>query len=285
MPAFATPEPIAITVDVIVGDVKIIATDRTDTVVTVRPTNETAKDDVHAAEQTTVDLVAGHLTVKAPRGWRVYTPFGGNASIDVLIEAPTGSALHGNGSVARFLTTGELGQCDIKASVGDIQLDKAGPLDLRTSGGNITVDEVVGRATISTATGIVRIRAIDGTATIKNSNGDSVIREATGDLQINAANGNITVERPHGSVNAKTANGNIRIGDASRGTVQLQTSVGEVEIGIHPGTAAWLDVNARHGSVQNLMTTVDAPEDTSETVQVYARNAFGNIIIRHATAV
>ncbi|HEY4459747.1 MAG TPA: DUF4097 family beta strand repeat-containing protein [Pseudonocardiaceae bacterium] len=269
----------------VVGDVKIIASDRTDTIVTVHPTDKSKKDDIQAAEQTTVDLVAGNLTVKAPRGWRIYTPFGGSASIDVTVEAPAGSQLRGSGSVARFLATGELGQCDIKASVGDIQLDKAGPLDLRTSGGNITVDEVVSRANISTSTGIVRIREIDGSAVIKNSNGDSVIREAAGDLQISAANGNITVERPQGSVNAKTANGNIRIGDATRGTVQLQTSVGEVEIGIHPGTAAWLDVSARHGSVQNLMATVEAPEDTSETVQVYARNAFGNIIIRHATAV
>lgn len=285
MPTFDTPEPITITVDVIVGDVKIVASDRTDTVVEIRPTDESKKDDVQAAEQTTVDYTAGNLTVKAPRGWRIYTPFGGNASIDVAIEVPAGSQLRGSGSVARFLTTGELGQCDIKASVGDIQLDVAGPLDLRTSGGNITVDKAIDRATISTATGIVRIREIDGTAIIKNSNGDSIIREAAGDLQINAANGNITVERPQSSVNAKTANGNIRISDASRGTVQLQTSVGELEVGIHPGTAAWLDVSARHGSVQNLMATAEAPEDSQETVQVYARNAFGNIIIRHAAAI
>ena len=285
MPTFDTPEPITITVDVIVGDVKIVASDRTDTVVEIRPTDESKKDDVQAAEQTTVDYTAGNLTVKAPRGWRIYTPFGGNASIDVAIEVPAGSQLRGSGSVARFLTTGELGQCDIKASVGDIQLDVAGPLDLRTSGGNITVDKAIDRATISTATGIVRIREIDGTAIIKNSNGDSIIREAAGDLQINAANGNITVERPQSSVNAKTANGNIRISDASRGTVQLQTSVGELEVGIHPGTAAWLDVSARHGSVQNLMATAEVPEDSQETVQVYARNAFGNIIIRHAAAI
>lgn len=33
MPKFETPQPIAITVDVFLGDVKIIASDRTDTVV------------------------------------------------------------------------------------------------------------------------------------------------------------------------------------------------------------------------------------------------------------
>ena len=63
-------------------------------------------------------------------------------------------------------------------------------------------------------------------------------------------------------------------------------SVGELEVGIHPGSAAYLDVSAKNGTVQNLMETADQPAPSEETVQVYARNStFGNIIIRHATAV
>jgi DUF4097 and DUF4098 domain-containing protein YvlB len=285
MPTYETPEPITVTVDVVLGDVKIIASDRGDTVIEVGPTDESKTDDVRAAEQTEVDFAGGNLTVKAPRGWRLYTPLGGKPSIDVTIQVPTGSRLYGTASVCRFLSTGELGQCELKNSVGDLQLEKAGPLQLHTSGGNITVDQVVSRANITTGTGIVRIREIDGSAVIKNSNGDSMIREVVGDIQVNAANGNITVERSRGSVTAKTANGNIRIGDAAHGTVQLQTSVGELEVGIRPGRAAWLDVNTKHGTVQNLMETVDRPAENEETVQVYARSSFGNIIIRHATAV
>jgi hypothetical protein len=195
MPKFETPQPIAITVDVFLGDVKIIASDRTDTVVEVRPSDASKKDDVRAAQETEVDFAGGNLTVKAPRGWKMYTPFSGDPSIDVTIEVPTGSRLHGTASVCRFLVTGELGQCELKTSVGDLQLEKAGPLELQTSGGNITVDQVVSRANITTSTGIVRIREIDGSAVVKNSNGDSTIREVLGDLQVNAANGNITVER------------------------------------------------------------------------------------------
>jgi DUF4097 and DUF4098 domain-containing protein YvlB len=285
MPAFETPQPIAITVEVILGDVKIIASDRTDTVVEVRPSDASKKEDVRAAEETEVDFAAGHLTVKEPRGWKMYTPFSGNPSIDVTIEVPTGSRLHGTASMCRFLVTGELGRCELKTSAGDLQLEKAGPLDLRTSGGNITVDQAVDRVNITTGTGIVRIREIDGSAVVKNSNGDSTIRDVAGDLRVNAANGNITVERLRGSVTAKTANGNIRVGDASRGTLQLETSIGEVEIGIHPGTAAYLDVNSKVGTVQNLMEAADRPDQSEETVQVYARNSFGNIIIRPATAV
>src|ERR1700678_199439 len=143
MPAFETPQPIAITVEVFLGDVRVIASDRTDTVVEVRPSDPAKKDDVRAAQETEIDFAAGSLAVKAPKGWKMYTPFSGNPSIDVSIEVPTGSQLHGSASVGRFLVTGELGQCELKTSVGDLQLEKAGPLELKTSGGNITVDHVV----------------------------------------------------------------------------------------------------------------------------------------------
>ena len=36
----------------------------------------------------------------------MYTPFGGDPSIDVTIEVPTGSRLHGTASMCRFLVTG-----------------------------------------------------------------------------------------------------------------------------------------------------------------------------------
>lgn len=285
MPTFDTPGPISATIDLVLGNVKIIASDRTDTVVEVRPTDESARDDVRAAEQTQVDFGAGSLTVKQPKSWRMYTPFGGNESIDVIIELPKGSQVHGRASMCRFVCTGELGRCDLKTSAGDLQIDKAGPVELHASAGNITIDHAVSRTNVKTGSGIVRIREIDGPAVIKNSNGDSWIRTATGDLQINAANGNITVEQPTATVTAKTANGNIRVGDVARGALRLETSIGELEVGIHEGSAAWLDISSKIGTVQNLMEAVEQPDQASEKVEVYARNAFGNIIIRRATTV
>ncbi len=285
MPNFETPKPIAISVELFIGHVEIIASDRTDTVVEVRPTDAAKRDDVRAAQETEVGFAAGNLTVKAPRGWKMYAPPNAwrSASIDVTIEVPTGSRLRGASHMCRFLVTGELGQCELKTHVGDMQLEKAGPLEL--TGGNITVDQVVSSAKVTTSIGSVRISEINGSAVVKNTNGDTTIREVTGHLQVNAATGNITVERLRGSVTAKTANGNIRIGDASRGTLQLQTSTGRLEVGIHPGSAAYLDVNTKTGTLQNLMETADEPAPEEETVHVYARSSYGNIMIRHAEAV
>jgi hypothetical protein len=286
MPKFDTPQPIAVTIELFIGHVEVIASDRTDTVVEVRPTDAAKRDDVRAAQETQVDFAAGTLTVKGPTGWRMYAPPNAwrNPSVDVTVEVPAGSRLRGTAHVCRFLITGELGQCELKTSVGDMQLETAGPLDLQTVG-NITVDRAVSRANVTSGSGTVRIREVDGTAVVKHSNGDTTIGEVTGDLRVNAANGNITVERLRGSVTAKAATGNIRVGDASRGTVQLETSLGELEVGIHPGTAAYLDVNTKVGTLQNLLESAEQPEQSEETVHVYARNSVGNIIIRRATAI
>ncbi|WP_039804851.1 DUF4097 family beta strand repeat-containing protein [Nocardia araoensis] len=212
MPTFETPEPIAVTIDVLSGHVTVIASDRIDTVVEVRPADATRKGDVRAAEQTRIDFSAGTLTVRTPKDWRTYTPFGGNPSIELTIEVPTGSRLKGTAAVGRLLGAGELGECDLEVSAGDI-----------------------------------------------------------------------TVERPHGSVTAKTAKGDIRIGEASRGVLRLETSMGELQVGISPSSAVQLETNAQHGTVRNQMRPVDR-SDNEEIVRVYARNSYGNIVIRHATA-
>jgi hypothetical protein len=285
MPEFPTPQPITVTVEVFLGSVQVEASDRTDTVVEVRPADPAKRNDVRAAEETRVEFAAGQLTVQGPSGWRMYAPPNAwrNPSIDVRIKVPAGSRLHGTGHVCPFLVTGELGQCELRTSVGALQVEAAGPLELRTAG-NITVGQALAAATITTSTGIIAVGEISGSAVIRNSNGDSTIRDVTGDLKVNAANGNITVERPRGSVTARTANGNIRIGDASRGTVRLETSAGQLEVGIHPGSAAYLDASTKSGSLQNLMEAAGQPGPGEDTVRVHARTSFGDIIIRPATA-
>src|SRR4051812_16737410 len=81
MPTFDTPAPIAAMIEVAVGDVRIIASDRSDTVVTVHPSDSGADLDVRAAEQTRVEYADGRLFVKAPKP-RTLGIFGRPGSID-----------------------------------------------------------------------------------------------------------------------------------------------------------------------------------------------------------
>jgi len=67
MPTFATPEPILADLEPVVGNVRIVASDRTDTVVEVVPLDASNASDVKAAEQTVVEFSGGKLSVRAPK--------------------------------------------------------------------------------------------------------------------------------------------------------------------------------------------------------------------------
>ncbi|MFJ6169425.1 DUF4097 family beta strand repeat-containing protein [Micromonospora orduensis] len=280
MPVFDTPEPISVQIEMPVGDAWIAATDRTDTVVQVRPRDPSSKADVTAAEQTTVEYAAGKLLIRVPKSWRRYG-FGAGPSVDVLIELPSGSRLHAEASWAAFRCEGRLGDCRIKTGSG-IRLDETGPLDIDSSHGEIAVERVAGSARVKASSGKVRIGAVDGTAEIKNSSGDCWIGQSGGDARINTAYGDITVDAPMASVNARTAYGNVRLGQVVRGSIELQTSYGAIEVGVRRGTAAWLDVSSRHGRVHNALETTDSPAQTDETVEVRANTSYGDIMIRRA---
>jgi hypothetical protein len=284
MPTFDTPEPISVTVEFGVGDLRIVASDRTDTMVEVRPSDPTKKADVTAAEQTRVEYAGGRLLIKAPKNWRQYTFRGDGESVDVQVELPAGSQLRGETGVAALRCRGRLGECRYKTGIGDIQLERAGAVQLRTGVGDITVERAGGDTELTTGSGSLRIDGIDGTAVVKNSNGDTWIGRVTGDLRVNAANGRISIDQASGTVAAKSANGDVRLGEVAHGAVLAQTAFGKVEIGIRDGVAAWLDLNTRYGTVRNDLETADRPGAGEEAVEVRARTAFGDITIHRSSA-
>lgn len=59
MPTFATPGPVTATVEVAGAQVRVTASDRTDTMVLVEPRNPASRKDVKVAGKTKVDLADG----------------------------------------------------------------------------------------------------------------------------------------------------------------------------------------------------------------------------------
>ncbi|PZG16593.1 hypothetical protein C1I95_17125 [Micromonospora craterilacus] len=281
MPTFDTPTPVSVTLDLVAGDVELTASDRTDTIVEVRPSDAAADADVRAAEQIRIEYADGRLLVKAPRG-RGLGLFGRSGSIDVRVCLPTGSSVTGTAALATFRGTGRLGACRIRTASGEVHLEHAAELDLSTSAGTVVVDHASGPAQITTGSGRVRVGGVDGDATIRNSNGDSWVGAITGALRVKAANGDITVERAGGDVHAATANGDVRVGTVARGNVSVSSGCGALDIGVRTGTAALLDLHTQHGRLLNQLESCPAPEQSAETVRVDARTGYGNVVIRRA---
>jgi len=279
MSHFETPQPISVVLELRVADVRVAASERADTIVEVRPSDSSKRDDVTAAEQTRVEYIDGTLVVKGPRRLREWSPFSDGGSVDVDIELPAGSDLNGHAAAGGFRCTGSLGRCELKSSAGEISVDRAERVKLTTAG-DIRVERVNGDAELTSATGAVRAGEIDGSVVIKNSNGDTWVGEVGGDLRVKAANGDIDVEHARGSVSAKSANGHIRVGSVDRGSLVAETANGRVEVGIAGGVAAWLDLHTHYGHVHNELDASEGPGAADEHVDVRARTGFGDITIR-----
>ena len=296
MPAFETPEPISATLELEVGTARITAGKRTDTVVEVLPSNGSDDNDVRAVQQTEVTCSGGRLTVRTPKKRSL---FGKPGSIEVSIELPAGSDVRGTSAMGGFTCEGRFGDVTLKTSLGDLQVDEVAGAGLKTDHGDIRLSRSTGDVEVI-GSGRIEVGTVAGAATVKNGNGATRIGEVTGALKANAANGDISVGTAHSGVGAKcangrievgvahagveavSANGGIRVGDVTRGRIDLRTSVGDLEVGIHEGTAAWLDLNPKYGTVRNSLGSVAGPADSDETVEVHARTAAGDIIIRRA---
>ncbi|MGA5298799.1 DUF4097 family beta strand repeat-containing protein [Nucisporomicrobium flavum] len=278
MPTFDTPQPITATLELVVADVRVAASDRPDTVVEVRPSNPASDHDVRAAEQTRIEYADGELLVKTPKQ-RSLGLFGKTGSIDLRIGLPTGSRLHAGAAIGTFHGTGTLGETRIKTATGDVRLEHTGALQLNTSAGTVEVRTAEGDTHASTASGSLHVGAIRGSAVVRNSNGDTRVDWVAGDINVKAANGDIVVGHAEGDITASTANGSVRVAEVVRGTVSVQTAVGELQVGIAEGTAAYLDLHTSFGKVQNQLAAGGAAEPGENKVEVRARTSFGNISI------
>jgi hypothetical protein len=283
MPTFATPEPITASIELAVGDALITASDRGDTVVEVRPSDPDKEVDIRAAAETRVEFTpsSGLLVIHGPKQ-RGLGRMARTASIDIAVELPTGSQVDASAAVATFRLRGRVGSCRLKTSSGGIQIEQSGALDIATSAGPVTVDRVTGDADVRTASGRLRIGEIDGSAVIKNSNGDSWVGDVHGDLRIHGANGDIAVDRARGNVDAATANGDVRVGDVAQGSTTLKTAMGQIEVGVHAGSAARFDAHTSMGRVRNEMSATDQPDAGQQRVEVRARTSHGDILIHRA---
>lgn len=285
MPSFPTRGPIRVALDISVGDVAIVASDRSDVVVDVRPRSAARAGDVRAAEATAIDFRADQLTVRGPKAgaWGLFG-FGKSDSIDVTIAVPMGSHIDVETLAGAVRVDGRIGDGRFRTGDGAVRLDDVANLWVETGRGEVVARQVAGRLDISGGAGLVRIGPIAGPATIKNSYGNTEIGSTAADLRVSAAYGDIIVGGVDGSVVAKTAYGNIRVDAIGRGTLQLDTAYGRIDVGVRAGTATWLDVHTAHGRVRNMLSADDRTPPSGATAEIRARTAYGDITVRRANA-
>jgi hypothetical protein len=277
MPTFATPGPIIATVVVAGAQVRVTASDRTDTVVLVEPINKASQSDVKVANKTKVDFADGRLSVK--------TTVSGdkNGSVAITIDLPAGSSLVAYLAHSDVHADGSFGECELHMASGRVQLD-------RITRCRPTSRPARSRSATSpgapTSTGAVemRISEIKDTVRLSSSGGQIWIGHASADLDLSSGSGGFDIDRADGSVTAKTGDGAIRIGRLTRGQAKLLNRSGNIEVGISEGPAARVDANSKRGSVRSSVPPQENPETSDNKVTVHARTRHGDIIIQRAAS-
>ncbi|MEV6621802.1 DUF4097 family beta strand repeat-containing protein [Amycolatopsis sp. NPDC051106] len=179
MQTFATPAAITATLDFAAGRVRLVATDRADTTVDVRPADPGKNRDVKAAGQTTVSYTDGVLRVHTPQGRNQY--FGPSGSIEVTVGLPTGSRVEATTAGAELDGTGRLGEVTFTGAYRHIKLAEAASVHLTATDGDVEIGRLGGPAEISTARGDIRIgEAATGLVTLTTQAGSITVGAAAG---------------------------------------------------------------------------------------------------------
>lgn len=146
----------------------------------------------------------------------------------------------------------EIYNVDLRTSGGSISVvSLAGEINIRTSGGSLDVNDITGPVTGKTSGGSIRVGLVNGDVDVNTSGGSIKIEHAGGTVNARTSGGGITVNEVRGTINAKTSGGSINavISSQPDSDSRLSTSGGSIIVRLARDIAVDLEAGTSGGSV------------------------------------
>ncbi|WP_027342937.1 DUF4097 family beta strand repeat-containing protein [Hamadaea tsunoensis] len=179
MQKFDSPAPISAVLAIPAGRIQVIAAERADTTVEVRPADPGKNRDVQTAEQTTVAYADGVLRISAPEPRN--SLIGATGSVEITVQVPAGSHVEGRTAGSELRGVGRLGDVVFEGAYRQIKIDEAASVRLTAVDGTVEIGRLNGPAEITTARGDIRItEAVRGSVVLRTQSGDISVGAATG---------------------------------------------------------------------------------------------------------
>jgi hypothetical protein len=280
MPAYETSQPIELDVELPVGHVEVVASDRADAVADVLPTDAAKSGDRSLAQSAVVRFDGTRLHVSVPRRMSL---FGRNDSVDVRIAVPTGTGVDVRSAYGAVRLRGSLGRTRVEAKYGTVDIERTGDLDLTAPYGEVDVREVGGRLDLEAGHSRARIGSVAGEARVRAAHGSVDLGVTHGPVDARLS-GALSIDVALADVTARSAHGVLRVRSAVAGTIRLENGYADVEVGVPDGTAAWLDASSEHGAVRNELTAGPGPEEAESTVELHLSSSWADVVVRRAAA-
>jgi len=145
-------------------------------------------------------------------------------------------------------------------------------VDLSTSGGDLTIRQLMGNATLRTSGGDIELAETGGEVNATTSGGDVVVRDAGGRVAVKTSGGDLRLERINGILDGRTSGGSISLRVASQ-TVDLRTSGGDIDIFEVNGNVT----ASTSGGDVNVENTAGSVEVSTSGGDIVLRNIKGEI--------
>jgi hypothetical protein len=269
-------------VELQIGRLEVLATERADVSVDVSPSNpDRAGDRAAAAAVRVEEAGGGAIVVKGPHKLNL---FGRGDSVDVVVEVPEASDV---AAVVRYGSARLAGRfAAVRADVayGELSLDSAGRLELKGGHGEYRVASVEGDADIAFKSGSMRVGRIGGRLRLTGADGPIAVDRVAGPAELGTSSGAIELGTADAGATIRAAYGTVRLRDAVRGVVRIDGSYGNVEVGVRHGTAVWLDATSQHGVVRTDLAADSGPAAGDDTLELRLRTGYGSIDVHRSEA-
>ncbi len=263
-------------VEIQMGRIDVVASERSDVTVSVSPSNPRRSGDRAAAEGVKVSRVGDRVVVTGPFRLAIFGP---GDSVDVVVEVPEGSAVETANKYGATHLSGRLGAVRADVAYGELAVDVTARLTVVGGHGEVRVAHVVGDAEVSFKSGSAHIGRVDGSLRVTGSDGPVVVDSVGGLAELASSSGSIELRTVGAGATIRSAYGAVRVREAVRGVVQVDGSYGDVSIGVRRGTAVWLDASSRHGVVRTALANDSGPAPDEEALEVRVRTGYGSITV------
>lgn len=285
MQTFLTPGPLTLEIRNSAGSVEIDLTDTTTTTVDVQPSSGHPLgflDDVFRAfgprgrqdapdPAQILDLV------------RVKHRHADGASASLIIDTDPARSTWRAAFTIRVTAPAD-SNIRVQAQSADVrQTGVAALAEVRTASGDVQLDEVHRNSAVQTASGDVTIRRAGADLEVRTASGDVEVGPIAGNALVHTTSGDIRLAATGGNVNARSVSGDVRVTDAISGLTEVTAVTGDIEIGVHPGSLASVNLSTLTGDTHSDFEVLDdAPADGQPTLSIRVKTTSGDIRLRRA---
>ncbi len=228
-------------------------------------------------------------TEKDLKGWEIDLSKSGNT---VTAHARRESGFgwgNNNVSVGFVIYTPMESKSDIKTSGGSIKMENLiGNQQGNTSGGSVSAEQIRGDLNLKTSGGSIRIAEITGNVKAATSGGRIQAENVEGNVDLKSSGGSIGIESVGGSVTARTSGGSINAKiESPEDFIDLKTSGGSITITIphDKGYDVDLDGSRVDASVDNFKGRIERDEMNGTLngggINLKAKTSGGSIRLRY----